>query len=389
MYARTSRRTDLGEQTSQEESMNTRLLRPVLGTALATVLSAPVFAQQSDDEPSETLVVTGSRISRPSDFGNSSPVDIIDRGAIEDSGFANLQQLMEKMPSNGSGAFSTRGNNQDSTANGAASISLRGFGADATLVLVNGRRVAISSFAESVSTNFVDINSIPVAAIERVEILKDGASAVYGSDAIAGVINFILRKDFEGLEISGSYGSTTESGYDEQNYSAVWGLGREDGNVTFIFDYFKNSTLANTERGTFGSANQTARGGQDFRSSRGYPGRFIVGGVATRDPACPPDRSAGPTCVYDFGIWNLLIPEAERGGLLMLAHQDFAGGTQLFVELAAQHNNSLAQGAPTPLDEGAVTRSAPRRWVSAAIAPSMPARASGTSRPTTCAVCSA
>ena len=172
-------------------------------TTLAISLSAPALAQQAD-EPTETIVVTGSRIARTSDFGNSSPVDIIDRASIEKAGFANLQQLMEKMPANGNGAFSTRGNNQDSTANGAASISLRGLGADATLVLVNGRRVAVSAFAESITTNFVDINSIPVSAIERVEVLKDGASAVYGSDAVAGVVNIILRKDFEGLELSGS-----------------------------------------------------------------------------------------------------------------------------------------------------------------------------------------
>jgi iron complex outermembrane recepter protein len=331
------------------KKQNTRL-----AAAIASILSASALAQTPDtDETTETVVVTGSRIARTSDFANSQPVDVIDRSAIEASGFSNLQQLMEKLPSNGAGAFSTRGNNQDSTANGAASISLRGMGPDATLVLVNGRRVAISPFAESITNNFVDINSIPVAAIERLEILKDGASALYGSDAVAGVVNIILRKDYEGLELSGSYGNTTESGYDEQNYSAVWGFGGEGSNVTFIFDYFKNSTLQNTERGTLGSANQTARGGQDFRSSRGYPGRFSVDGVLTRDPSCPPDRSAGATCVYDFGVWNLLIPEAERGGMMLMAHQDLAGGAQLFVEIAAQHNNSLAQGAPTPLDEGA------------------------------------
>lgn len=333
--------------------MNKQTLRSAIGVALGTILAIPAVAQQSDEDSTQTVVVTGTRISRPSDFGNSSPVDIIDRDNIEKAGYANLQQLMEKNPSNGAGAFSTRGNNQDSTANGAASISLRGLGADATLVLVNGRRVAISSFAESITTNFVDINSIPVSAIERVEVLKDGASALYGSDAVAGVINIILRKDFEGLELAGSYGSTTESGYDEQNYSAVWGFGGEDNNVTFIFDYFKNSTLANTERGTLATANQTALGGQDFRSSRGYPGRFVVNGTVTRDPACPAGSIAGQTCLYDFGIWNLLIPEAERSGLMMMAHQDFAGGAQLFFELAAQHNNSIAQGAPTPLDEGA------------------------------------
>src|SRR5688500_3169610 len=224
--------------------MNKQSLRPILGALIggtvAATLSAPTLAQQSPDDPAETVIVTGSRIARSSDFSNANPVDVINRDSIDKSGFANLQQLMEKMPSNGSGAFSTRGNNQDSTANGAASISLRGLGADATLVLVNGRRVAVSPFAESITTNFVDINAIPVAAIERVEVLKDGASALYGSDAVAGVINIILRKDFEGLELSGSYGSADD--IDEQNYTAVWGFGGEDNNVTFIFDYFKNST---------------------------------------------------------------------------------------------------------------------------------------------------
>jgi outer membrane receptor protein involved in Fe transport len=329
----------------------------LMTAAALVILSAPAFSQAEQDvEQMGEVVVTGSRIARAGDFESASPVDVIDRTSIEKAGFANLQQLLEKLPANGNGAFSTRGNNQDSTANGAASISLRGLGADATLVLVNGRRVAISAFAESITTNFVDINSIPVAAIERVEVLKDGASALYGSDAVAGVVNIILRKDFDGLELAGSFGQTTESGYDEQNYSAVWGFGGDDNNVTFIFDYFKNSTLENVERGTLGSANQTPQGGEDFRSSRGYPGRFFVDDVIERDPACPPGDIAGATgntCVYDFGIWNLLVPEAERGGLMMMAHQDFGNGAQLFVELAAQHNNSKAQGAPTPLDEGA------------------------------------
>ncbi len=299
----------------------------------------------------EEIVVTGSRIARASDFESPSPVVTVDRASIEKSGYSNLQQLMEKMPNNGNGSFSTRGNNQDSTANGAASISLRGFGADATLVLLNGRRVAINAFAENITTNFVDINSIPVAAIERVEVLKDGSSAVYGSDAVAGVVNIITRKDFDGFEASAGYGSA--DGYDEVTASAVWGIGSEDSNVTMVLDYFKNTNLFNVERGSLGSADQTARGGEDFRSSRGYPGRFIVNGVVTRDPGCPADSIAGSSCVYDFGIWNVLIPESERTGFMLLAHQTIAANTELFGELELQHNTSFAQGAPTPLDGGA------------------------------------
>lgn len=316
---------------------------------------------QAAPEPEE-VVVTGSRIARGSDFESPSPVLTVDRDSIERSGYNNLQQLMEKLPANGAGAFSTRGNNQDSTANGAASISLRGLGADATLVLVNGRRVAISSFAENVTTNFVDINSIPVAAIERVEVLKDGSSAVYGSDAVAGVINIILRKDYEGIETAFSYGSA--DGYDEKNVSAIWGMSGEDSNITMILDYFKNSSLFNTERGAMGSADQSARGGQDQRSSRSYPGSFVIvrpnptpGGdplTTTRpDPACPPARATADTCFYDYGPWNVLIPEAERTGFMLLGHQGLGGGIELFGELGIQHNTSFAQGAPTPLDNSA------------------------------------
>lgn len=337
-----------------EQSLR-RAIRLALGgaVALSTSLSMPIAFAQDQDDPTETVMVTGSRIAREGDFQSPSPVLTVDREAIQKSGYSNLQQLLEKVPANGNGAFSTRGNNQDSTANGAASVSLRGLGADATLVLVNGRRVSVSPFAESVTTNFVDINAIPVSAIERVEVLKDGASAVYGSDAVAGVVNIVLRKDFQGLELSGSFGSTTESDYEEDNLSVIWGFGDDDSNVTIIGDYFKNTTLANAERGSFGFANQSPQGGFDLRSSRGYPGRFILNGVTTIDPNCPAGSIAGQTCRFDYGPFNLLLPEAERTGMTLLAHQGLGGSVELFTEIAFQHNNSMAQGAPTPLDETA------------------------------------
>ena len=350
-------------------------IRFALGTAIgvsATLSAAPVFAQEAGAKPVEEIYVTGSRIGRSSDFESPSPIASFNRDDLSKSGYTNLQQLMEKQPFTGNGTFSTRGNNQDSTANGAASISLRGLGADATLVLVNGRRVAISAFAESITTNFVDINSIPVAAIERIEVLKDGASAVYGSDAVAGVVNIIMRDDFEGFEVSAGGGWTTESGYDETTVSAIWGMSGEDSNVTIIADYFKNSTLSNSEREnskgvSLGTANHSAEGGFDLRSSRGYPGFFIISdGVlepddegnlvdskAVIDPSCPPDRTAGAVCVFDYGPFNLITPEAERTGLMLMAHQGFGNGLEVFTEIGVQHNNSLAQGAPTPLDEGA------------------------------------
>ena len=307
---------------------------------------------QADDEAVDEVIITGSRIGRASDFQSASPITTVDREYIDNSGYLNLQQLLEKIPATGNGTFSTRGNNQDSTANGASAVSLRGLGADATLVLVNGRRVAISSFAESVTTNFVDINSIPVAAIERVEVLKDGASAVYGSDAVAGVVNIVLRKDFEGFEFSAGYGDTSEGDNQETTFSAIWGTGSDDGNVTMIFDYFKNDTLFNADRPALATANQSSRGGEDFRSSRGFPGTFIVDGVTTVDPTCPPDRNVG-VCVFDYGPFNVLTPEAERIGMILLGNRTLGSDLELFTEIGVQHNRSIAQGAPTPLDDSA------------------------------------
>ena len=128
----------------------TRGLGVTLALSALSFSSQTVFAQ--DDGAVEEVIVTGSRIGRGSDFKSPSPIITVDRDDIDNSGYLNLQQLLEKIPAAGNGTFSTRGNNQDSTANGSSAVSLRGLGADATLVLVNGRRIAISSFAESVTT---------------------------------------------------------------------------------------------------------------------------------------------------------------------------------------------------------------------------------------------
>ncbi|WP_219033239.1 TonB-dependent receptor plug domain-containing protein, partial [Shewanella algae] len=191
--------------------------RPHLTLSACAVALALTSAGESfaAEESVERIEVTGSRIKR-TDMEGPSPIQSIGKEDIANMGYDNLQQLLERMPAAGAGTFSTRGNSQDSTANGAAAISLRGMGPDATLVLINGRRVSISAFAEGVSNSFVDINSIPVSAIERIDILKDGASAIYGSDAIAGVVNIVLRKNIEGIEVNLGYGATDGPNYNEK-----------------------------------------------------------------------------------------------------------------------------------------------------------------------------
>ncbi|MBT1444604.1 TonB-dependent receptor [Shewanella sp. JM162201] len=322
--------------------------------ALAVALAMPSMASAADDGAKvERLEVTGSRIKR-TDLEGPSPIQSIGKEDIANMGLDNLQQLLEKMPANGAGAFSTRGNSQDSTANGSASISLRGLGPDATLVLINGRRVAISSFAEGVSNSFVDINNIPVSAIERIDILKDGASAIYGSDAIAGVVNIILKKDIEGIEVNLGYGGALGPTYDEKTANLLWGTKSDKGSASIILDYFNNSTLGADEMGRFGTANQEPYGGDDNRSSRGYPGYFYVDGVKTPDPDCPADRLTGSgSCLFDYGPYNLTIPAAERVGAIGQFEYFVGEDVTAFLEVAAQHNTSEAGGAPTPLDESA------------------------------------
>ncbi|MDX3773565.1 TonB-dependent receptor [Chromatiaceae bacterium AAb-1] len=322
----------------------------LISVALSSVFTATAV-QAQDTSAVERISVTGSHIKR-NDLEGASPVQVIGRTEIEQSGFANLQQLLETLPVAGTGTFSTRGNNQDSTANGGAAISLRGFGSDATLVLINGRRVAGSAFAENIVNSFVDINNIPVAAIERIDVLKDGASAVYGSDAVAGVVNVILRKDFTGTEISLGYGGTTDPNYEETNFSLVWGKGDDNSNATFILDYFKNTALMRNEVGRYGSVYQPERG-IDARSGSGFPGTFIVDGVLTPDAACPEENVVNNICRYDYGPSGAVLPESERIGAIFQASQRFGDTVEGYLELAAQHNTSRAYGAATPLSRSA------------------------------------
>ena len=320
---------------------------------VSTIPTALAQQTQGADNEVERIAVTGSRIKR-TDMEGPSPIQSIDASMIDGMGYENLQQLLERMPSTGAGTFSTRGNSQDSTANGAAAVSLRGMGPDATLVLINGRRVAISAFAESITNSFVDINSIPVSAIERIDILKDGASAIYGSDAVAGVVNVILKKDFEGLELNLGYGGTTGPSYDETTASMVWGAQSDKSSSTVILDYFNNSRLSADEMGQYGTANQSAYGGMDFRSSRGYPGYFYVDGVKTIDPDCPEDSATeSGSCLFDYGPYGLTIPKAERVGLIGQFDYQINADVTAFMEVAVQHNTSEAGGAATPLDEDA------------------------------------
>ncbi|MEM9741228.1 MAG: TonB-dependent receptor [Pseudomonadota bacterium] len=197
----------------------------------------------------ETILVTGTNIKGLTP--ESTPVTIIDRQQIQASGQATVRDFFRMLPQNfGGGAdegFAFNLPTDESAGldfSEGTGINLRGLGAGSTLTLLNGRRIAPSSNVGA----FADISMIPASAIERIELLSDGASAIYGSDAVAGVANLILRKDFDGLEVSGRYGQATEGGPEEYRANVTAGKSWESGNGLLTYEYYERGNLDVSER---------------------------------------------------------------------------------------------------------------------------------------------
>lgn len=271
-----------------------------LCAALLVALAAPVAvhaqeAATTSETPSvktlDRMTVTGSRIKR-TDYEAALPITIVQKAEIDAQGITSAEQLLQQLnvASNGPDTLAansgiappgTRGNN------GVSGANLRGQGADATLVLLNGRRVATHGLAGQV----VDLNSIPFAAIERVEVLRDGASAVYGTDAIGGVINFITRNNYQGLSLTGGADMTQEGGGNIFHASVLGGIGDLESdrwNVWGAVNVKKNEILRGNQR-DFANSFQPDRGLAP--DSRGTPFATVVSGTNTliggglRDPA--------------------------------------------------------------------------------------------------------
>jgi iron complex outermembrane receptor protein len=193
--------------------------------AVAQTAAAPTATPSDQPVKLEKFVVTGSMIKRIADEG-ALPLSVFTKLEMEQEGIASAEQLIMNLNINGNG-LDNLASNADVVSgaqrgnNGASSANLRGQGANATLILLNGRRVA----SHGLNGGVVDLNSIPFAAIERVEVLKDGASAIYGTDAIGGVINFITKRDFQGLVANASSDITQDGGGNLFRYSVVGGWG--------------------------------------------------------------------------------------------------------------------------------------------------------------------
>jgi iron complex outermembrane receptor protein len=319
--------------------MNTRSLYcggSVVAVAFALGLSAPAVAQ--DASVVEEVVVTGSFI-RGTPEDAALPVDVIGVDELQRRGSPNTIDLIKSLPVSGpvlgdTNQFSTTAQGQV----GAGTINLRSIGSQRTLVLVNGRRVTVSAGAGS---GGVDTNMLPVSAIGRVEVLKDGAAATYGSDAIAGVVNFITRKNFDGLEVSGDYRYVDGSNGD-YTFNAVYGKSYEKADILISAGYQRRSELKTTDRDWSYLPYLENPSGW---SVLGQPPSFLplsasgapTAGV-TRDPNCAAVggfvgfTATTPACYFTYIPFDNLIEDEHRYHVFGSADVDLDDDTKLHFE---------------------------------------------------------
>ncbi|MDZ7867826.1 MAG: TonB-dependent receptor [Rheinheimera sp.] len=219
----------------------------VLALAITSALALPVQAQvaaKTEAATTERIEVTGSRIKR-TDLAGASPVTVISAEDIALSGFANVEEILQA--GIGNAGRSVEGN-ESSWTQGANTINLRGMGENRTLVLVNGKRVPQFPTATGGTTNFVDTSTFPSSAVERIEILTGGASAIYGSDAVGGVVNIILKKDYQGTRLNLRHENPQHGGRDKSKLALTTGFDSKFGQTVLVVDYSKDQMLRGGDR---------------------------------------------------------------------------------------------------------------------------------------------
>lgn len=334
-----------------------------LATGMAVGLTGTALAQDQDQDEDAAVLdrveVTGSRIKR-ADIEGASPVFVIQREEIERSGLTSIGDLLQDLPIAGA-ALNTQFNNGG---NGETRLDLRNLGSNRVLVLMNGRRF-VSNLA-----GIVDLNNFPVAVIKRIEILKDGASAIYGSDAISGVVNIITRDDFEGMQANAYIGQYEgENDGEIQAYDFSVGTTSDRGSVFFNASYVKNSPVfagdrrisaepqfgtansfgsSGTPQGRFGAASQGSFGLTSDPGANVF-GPGGIGAAAFR----PGDYSFGAPGSgadrFNFAPQNYLLTPQTRTNIFTQASYDVTDNVRLRVEASFNNRKSDQLLAPTPL----------------------------------------
>ncbi|MEI8031613.1 MAG: TonB-dependent receptor [Comamonadaceae bacterium] len=310
-----------------------------------------VFAQ--DSTTLQRVEITGSSIKRFVDTDTALPISIISADELRQTGINSTEGALAKVVS----SQSMQGSSQSvgSGTAGAAYANMRGLGSNKTLVLLNGRRVAAFAF----SSSSVDLNSIPFAAVDRIEVLRDGASAIYGTDAIGGVINFITKKNYQGIDATVNYSRPQKDGGKKQGFALSAGVGDldKDGyNIWFAADKQKNDKIAATQR-DFGATGVIESKGLLLTSGTTFPGNFTQGTLAgnpTFAAGCKPPFSlsipalSSKNCRFDYTALIDLVPETEVTTALLKGTVKL-GSNLLTLEHMQTTNRNLTHVAPDPM----------------------------------------
>ncbi|NVJ50953.1 MAG: TonB-dependent receptor plug domain-containing protein, partial [Gammaproteobacteria bacterium] len=294
----------------------------ILGAGLS-LATTPLSAAEDDGAREERVVITGSRIKRV-DAEGVSPVVSITREEMDRQGLATVQDVIDGLTQNAGGSIDQSFTFGFTPA--ASSVNLRGFGFGRTLTLLDGRRMPIYPVGISGTTNFVDLSSIPTAMIERIDILTDGASAIYGSDAVSGVINIITRKDINGSDLTLRRSVTADGGADTSRFQFLSGVTTDKTTVDFIVDYWKQGALYARDRDYAGSDVANARGAYSIGGSSflgldtgtiyqdpncGTP-NDALGGLGQPDQVIPIFSANDTWCGFDRTAYRMLFSPSEQ-----------------------------------------------------------------------------
>lgn len=297
----------------------------LIASVSTSAITVSTAAYAEEEAKVERIAVTGSRIQRQ-DMETASPVTVIDAATIKAEGFTSVDQMLQAQTSMAGAAVGSSTNNGS---DGVAQVDLRGMGSQRTLVLLNGRRMVNSG---SGADSAVDLNSIPVAMIARVEILKDGASAVYGSDAIAGVVNIITKKDFEGFQIDVTGGMTDKSDGENGEISALYGFNTDTGNYTFGAAYSERRGVIQSDR------DWTDPGASSFIPNGS------LGGMVKDDSGNWVDREES----YDYTQDSFYQTPSKRYSLFANMTQELGDDLVLTGDILYTKRKSNQQLAPQP-----------------------------------------
>ncbi len=358
----------------KKHTIRERLLASTMigGVALAAFAVAPAYAQD-DATDVDVVVVTGSRIPQPN-LTTTSPVNTINSGDVKLQGGSRVEDVVNNLPQ----VFASQGSTASNSATGIAAVDLRGLGAQRTMVLINGRRLG----AGDPSTPVADLNFIPGALVDRIDVVTGGASAVYGADAVAGVVNFIMKRDFEGVQIDANYGVYQHSNDDsrveaiiaaraagnpaqyklppddvwegeQKDVTIMMGVSSADGkgNITAYAGYRHIDSILESQYDYSACALTTtllACGG----SSTSYPGRFIaaggVGGDYTiKDAAGNLRAFASSTDSFNFGPTNYFQRPDERYTFGAFGHYQLNDWLEVYSEAMFMDDRTVAQIAPS------------------------------------------